>query len=422
MIRNIFIAVILFFVCVSNLSAQQATEISARKLSNEVMEIHFKTNDPRLLRVYQFDETITSLIVHISTTDSFNKGMLIVGHNTFNLREDVHYEGEGRNSIQIIFDQPVSSIKLFLPEVETPYRVFGITAPELEQSHRKHMLQSPSTEGCEEPLLVDQDEWREGLPAPSYSRSFTETEHLIVHHSATSNSLTDYYNVVRNIYLYHTQVNGWSDIGYNYLVAADGTIFKGRDPGQGEQDYVLGAHFCGRNSTTMGVCVLGDYSVVEPTPASLEALETLLTWKAFKDDLDVSAEKNHPLNPALPVIAGHRQGCATECPGSELFARLDDIRQAVATGIEMCSDPLVADKITLYPNPSRENLQIEIPEGTELDHLSVINLSGQLQNLNYWDEGNYGYKALVSHLKPGVYIFRIKLKNMDPQFKKVILL
>lgn len=401
------------------LSVANAQNVSSRKISNEVLQLTINKVGLQPFSEYHFSKAVTSVVVRISDTDSFTAGTLIANEDTFQLREDIHYEGAGRNSVQIIFADAASSVKLHLPGVAHSCSVFGISAPLLDQAHRRL---TTFQEGCEEPAMVSQSEWRDGLPAPSYSRSFTNTAHLIVHHSATSNSLTDYYNVVRNIYLYHTQVNGWSDVGYNYLIAPDGTIFKGRDPGDGEQDLVLGAHFCGRNSTTMGICVLGDYSAMEPAEASLQSLEDLLTWKAYKDGLDVLAEKNHPLNPALPVIAGHRQGCATECPGEELFARLDNLRQAVATEIEICSDPLVTDKILLYPNPSEADLQIEIPAGSVLDQISIISLSGQLQNLNYWDEGNNGYKAAVSHLKPGVYIVRIKLKNMDAQYKKVILL
>ena len=66
----------------------------------------------------------------------------------------------------------------------------------------------------------------------------------MVHHSAGSNTNSNYTQVVRDIYLYHTQVNGcWSDIGYNYLVAQDGSIYNGRDPGALEQDDVLGRSF-----------------------------------------------------------------------------------------------------------------------------------------------------------------------------------
>lgn len=417
---------ILFFLAstsVSDVLAQTAPPYISGKLSEEVTEVKLeglKDQRSTLFSIDQPQQPFSSVVVRIARGDSFSDAHLIAGKDTFQLREDVHYEGPGRNSVQIIFGEFQSSLQLILPAVHGSCEVFLIAAPPV--SNRSLRSFSAVQAGCEEPAQVDQEEWRDGLPAPTYNRSFTDTEHLIVHHSATSNSLTDYYNVVRNIYLYHTEVNGWSDIGYNYLIAPDGTIFKGRDPGPGEQDLVLGAHFCGRNSTTMGVCVLGDYRFVEPTEASLDALESIFSWKAFKDELDVLSEKNHPLNADLPVIAGHRQGCATKCPGEELFSRLDEVRQAVNANLLMCTDGFVSDVLIIYPNPALDDLSIEIPNGEELENIQIINLSGQIQHVSYTDEGQNGFKATVSHLKPGVYIARVKLKSKNPEFKKIILL
>lgn len=45
--------------------------------------------------------------------------------------------------------------------------------------------------------------------------------------------------------------NGWSDIGYHYLVRLDGRIEKGRDAD------IIGAHVSGYNAHTIGVCYVG---------------------------------------------------------------------------------------------------------------------------------------------------------------------
>ena len=424
MTRGIAILFFLIDTSISAVIAQTEPAYISKRISEQVNEVKLeKLEEQRstLFSVDQPQQPFSSAVVRISSGDSFYNAFLIAGEDTFQLREDVHYGGPGRNSVQIIFGELQNTLRLFLPAVHRSCEVFLISAPPLAINRSLRSF-SAVQEACEEPAQVDQAEWRDGLPAPTYNRSFTGTEHLIIHHSATSNSLTDYHDVVRNIYLYHTQVNGWSDIGYNYLVAPDGTIFKGRDPGPGEQDLVLGAHFCGRNSTTMGICVLGDYRFVEPMEASIEALESILSWKAFKDELNVLSETHHPLNANLPVIAGHRQGCATECPGEELFNRLDEIRQAVNTNVLMCTDGLVSDVLIIYPNPAFDELLVEIPDGAELENIQLINLSGQIQRITYTDEGLNGFKATVSHLKPGVYIARVKLKSKNPEFRKIILL
>ena len=75
--------------------------------------------------------------------------------------------------------------------------------------------------------MTDQETWREGLPAPYYERIVHEVGNIIIHHSATSNDLTDYTNVVRNIYLSHTLVNIQGSIIYveNFVQSKNKQLF-----------------------------------------------------------------------------------------------------------------------------------------------------------------------------------------------------
>ena len=194
--------------------------------------------------------------------------------------------------------------------------------------------------GCLEPLLaIPQEEWRAGLPEPEYVRAFHEINHNIVHHAAGSNTNSNYTQVVRDIYLYHTEVNGWSDIGYNYLIGQDGTIYAGRDPGEGSQDQVQGAHFCGRNAGTLGICLLGNYETAMLSDPASEGLNTVLTYQILLQDHDPFDTFNHPLG-RIGSIAGHRDGCATLCPGANVYEMLPQIRNQVAQQVDACRPPM----------------------------------------------------------------------------------
>ena len=184
--------------------------------------------------------------------------------------------------------------------------------------------------------MIDQSEWRVGLTEPDYIRIENEVHNLIIHHTAGSNTDDNYFQVVRSIYIYHTETRGWSDIGYNYLIAQDGSIFKGRDPGDLEQDNVLGAHFCSSNTGTMGISILGTYTDIAPPDTAIASLIELLNWKAGKDGLDPIGVFPHPLNDELPVIAGHRDGCSTECPGEMLYTLLNEIRENTLNAFLEC--------------------------------------------------------------------------------------
>lgn len=183
---------------------------------------------------------------------------------------------------------------------------------------------------CASPPVISQQLWRAGLNPPVPGRSATPTHHCIVHHSAGNTHDTDFTRVVRGYYVYHTTVNGWDDIGYNYLVAPNGDVYAGRDPEKAgiRQDNVLGAHFCGKNTNTMGVCVIGDYTTEEPSAKAMASLTDLLGWKVALDTINPMGNINHPwpAGSLLPVVAGHRDGCATECPGNRLYARLSGLR------------------------------------------------------------------------------------------------
>lgn len=96
---------------------------------------------------------------------------------------------------------------------------------------------------------------------------------IIVHCSATPEG-KDY--SVADIRKWHKQ-QGWSDIGYHYVVYRDGTIRDGRDVN------VSGAHCVNHNAHSIGVCYIGGVASDGKTPKDTRtpsqriALKQLLT-------------------------------------------------------------------------------------------------------------------------------------------------
>jgi hypothetical protein len=196
-------------------------------------------------------------------------------------------------------------------------------------------VQAPATLRNNMPPVIPQSQWRMGLNPPKPGPVATRTRHAIVHHSAGNTNESDFVKVVRSYYLLHTEVNGWDDIGYNYLIASDGSIFAGRDP-QGlagvQQDNVRGAHFCSKNEYTMGVCIIGDYTQVQPPFPAVNSLCRLLAWKMQQDGMAPydSARHPDPKSDFLGTLAGHRDGCNTECPGDKVYVQAEAIRECVS--------------------------------------------------------------------------------------------
>ena len=98
-----------------------------------------------------------------------------------------------------------------------------------ENGSKDHTSYRYKADECAKPSAITPETWRAGLDDPTPGRNEVLVKHCIIHHAASNNSHTDFTYVVRNIYLLHTQTNGWDDIGYNYLIAPNGDVYIGRD-------------------------------------------------------------------------------------------------------------------------------------------------------------------------------------------------
>jgi len=325
-------------------------------------------------------------------TDNFTNSYLLIDLDTIFLTKNEDYQPDGDYLISdLVFASTEKSKFTFFSGNITGeiviYLVNGMPDEETKTKIAQEKTRIKSNKNqlayCMKPASIDQSVWRSGLTPPNYVRSFTEVKHCIIHHAAGSNTETDYTAVVRSYYILHTETNGWSDIGYNYLIAQDGTIYKGRDPGTGEQDNVRGAHFCAKNSYTMGICLLGNYMNIEPPQAALNSLINLLSWKLNKDGLNPFGTTFH-VDRNLGTISGHREGCSTSCPGDYVYNRIGEIKQQVTdsmancvTGIQLINHN--SDDILIYPNPSDgNNINFHINPDFDLKQIQIFDLQGKL--------------------------------------------
>lgn len=94
---------------------------------------------------------------------------------------------------------------------------------------------------------------------------------------------------------WHVEGNGWSDIGYHYVIRRDGRIELGRDlDGDGDVEDEQGAHVYGHNRGTLGICMVGGKPDCNYTAAQWRSLAWLV-----RDILG-----RHGLTPA--DVYGHR--------------------------------------------------------------------------------------------------------------------
>jgi hypothetical protein len=151
--------------------------------------------------------------------------------------------------------------------------------------------------------LLDRAE--SGLPADVGGATGAPQDVLRVHHGASQNvaGLDACRRVVQAYNQLHRNDNGWSDIGYSFLVGRgdspeEAWIFTGRGWGR------WGAHTLGHNDD-LGVCFIGnggDPSVITP------AVKRAYVW--------LRSARHDGARPAF----GHRDTSQTACPGDALYA------------------------------------------------------------------------------------------------------
>ncbi len=148
-----------------------------------------------------------------------------------------------------------------------------------------------------------------------------------VHHTVNTNHYTraQVPAIIRGIYAFHTQVNGWSDIGYNFLVDRFGRIWEGRFGGVARN--VIGAHTLGFNDVAFAMSAIGNFQIARPSHAMIRAFGRLMGWKLGINN--VRAGDMHQLlhGKVFRAISGHRDAGATLCPGIHLYTKIPTIKR-----------------------------------------------------------------------------------------------
>lgn len=130
------------------------------------------------------------------------------------------------------------------------------------------------------------------------------TDMIVIHHTGVN----DIDASAEDINQWHKN-NGWSGIGYHYVIRKDGTIEEGRP------HWTVGAHAQGENWHTIGIHFSGDFEQTEPTEAQIEAGAMLLA--NLCTDYGIEINDNN--------IVGHCDLMPTSCPGNHLYTQIDTL-------------------------------------------------------------------------------------------------
>jgi N-acetylmuramoyl-L-alanine amidase len=175
------------------------------------------------------------------------------------------------------------------------------------------------------------------VSGPGWPRAEWPLQLLVVHHTAWPELVGDPDEAVRRIHHLHAVERGWGDIGYGYVIDAEGRVHEGRSTRLSPPGHApAGAHVKDHNAGSLGIAVLGTFTTEEPTAEAREALVALLGAECARAGIDPTATIDY-VNPAsglrregVPAIVGHRDLAPTECPGGALHALLPELRRAAA--------------------------------------------------------------------------------------------
>lgn len=158
--------------------------------------------------------------------------------------------------------------------------------------------------------VVSRIQW--GALAPNNKDSLeSPAKRVVIHHTAMRNCKSQIESMYELLIIqrFHMQDRHYDDIGYNFLVGEDGTVYEGRGWG------VMGAHTKGNNHDSLGIAFMGNFNNDSPSTEALTSVKNLLESGVTQGFL-------------LPefLLLGHRDLGSTECPGSNLYAALPLLR------------------------------------------------------------------------------------------------
>ena len=136
-----------------------------------------------------------------------------------------------------------------------------------------------------------------------------EITRIVLHHTASKDTARLDTPSIRR---FHTEGNGWGDIGYHYIVEKVGDTWEAV---VGRPLHIQGAHVRGHNSDSIGVAVVGDFEQQAPSPEMYEVLinRIIIPLKTLFPDAEITA---------------HGRLANTKCPGR--YFNLEKVQKAVS--------------------------------------------------------------------------------------------
>ena len=165
--------------------------------------------------------------------------------------------------------------------------------------------------------VVTRSEW--GATAPTGPPMRLPVAELWLHHSVTQ--LTDDPHKDMKV-IERIGVQRFGRFSYSWAYHARARVLL---EGAGN---TVGAHTAGRNSTSLGLVLIGNFEELDLTDDNVADLRWSIAWLIAGNRLKAGT---YP-------TGGHRDLKQTACPGGRAYARIDDIRRQVSPQVSPPED------------------------------------------------------------------------------------
>lgn len=196
---------------------------------------------------------------------------------------------------------------LFLAGREQEIPVSGSTVPYVIPDELFYPASGPFA-------LVRRAEWQAAPPKEPYSSHVPKA--FTLHHTQGNypQSPEAARREVQFIQDYHQNAKKWIDIGYHFLIDPLGNVYEGRPI------KAIGAHVANKNTGNVGISILGNYH---------QPKHDVFTGKSRDSFVAVAGYVKDAYEVQVSSFFAHRELGNTDCPGDDLYARKNELRDLV---------------------------------------------------------------------------------------------
>jgi subtilisin family serine protease len=312
----------------------ELTQLSETKFDKEVTAFFLYGTDfasnKIFIKTINFKNQESEFVEAFADNESFGEESAEI----INTRSGLFYFEEGVESVKVFSKNNIEGIqvKIIQTKSEQAFSPQAVPYAGLKQkSYYSNLnIQLKVREEWGVPRLTEWELAGGDRMAPWQAHDINK---IVIHHTATSSNNSDPAAAIRAIYNDHKDrcENGgvlgvdcsevyetWQDIGYNFIIDQNGTIYEGRSGG----DSVVGAH-SRPNYGTIGIALIGNFNSTMPNDSVKNALKNLI----------VQLSELHDFEPDWgTTVLGHRDRLKdsegrplTDCPGHQLYSFLPAI-------------------------------------------------------------------------------------------------